>query len=112
MTEVDPLSNPEYTYVQVANAIEAHIASGEFTSRLPAERDLARRFGVSYQTVRHGIGLLRDRGLVITGTAGGTSSCPTTGQICPVAGKASTGSSAPERASTVVSQRRCSLLFV
>ncbi|MGH3401210.1 MAG: GntR family transcriptional regulator [Streptosporangiaceae bacterium] len=66
MTDVDPIGNPDYTYVQVANVIAARIASGEFTSRLPAERDLADRFGVSYQTVRHGMGLLRDRGLVIT----------------------------------------------
>jgi GntR family transcriptional regulator len=66
VAEVDPIGNADYTYVQVADAIAARIASGEFAGRLPAERDLALRFGVSYQTVRHGIGVLRDRGLVVT----------------------------------------------
>lgn len=66
MSEVDPIANPEYTYVQVANAIAARIQAGKITRKLPAERDLARELGVSYQTVRHGIGLLRDRGMVIT----------------------------------------------
>lgn len=66
MAEVDPLGNPEYTYVQVANAIAARIAAGEITHKLPAERDLARQLGVAYQTVRHSIDLLRENGLVVT----------------------------------------------
>jgi DNA-binding FadR family transcriptional regulator len=66
MAEIDPIGNPEYTYVQVANAIAARIQAGEIIGKLPAERNLAREMGVSYQTVRHGIGLLRDRGMVVT----------------------------------------------
>jgi GntR family transcriptional regulator len=66
MAEVDPIGNPEYTYVQVANAIADRIRAGEIAHKLPAERDLAREMGVAYQTVRHGIRLLRDRGIVIT----------------------------------------------
>jgi GntR family transcriptional regulator len=66
MAEIDPIGNPEFTYVQVANAIAARIQAGKIISKLPAERDLAREMGVSYQTARRGIGLLRDRGMVIT----------------------------------------------
>lgn len=66
MAEIDPIGDPDYTYVQVANAIAARIQSGEISSRLPAERELARQLGVAYQTVRHGIALLRQRGIVIT----------------------------------------------
>ena len=66
MTEVDPIGNPDYTYVQVANILSARIHTGEIASKLPAERGLARELGVSYQTGRHGIGLLRNRGTVIT----------------------------------------------
>jgi DNA-binding GntR family transcriptional regulator len=72
MAEIDPFGNPELTYVQVANAIAARIQSGEFAGRLPGERDLAREYGVAYQTLRHGIGLLRSRGLVITRHGRGT----------------------------------------
>jgi GntR family transcriptional regulator len=62
--------------VQVANDIAARIAVGEFTRRLPGERDLAREYKVAYQTVRHGIGLLRTRGLVITRHGRGTFIAP------------------------------------
>jgi len=66
MAEVDPIGNPDYTYVQVANAIAARILAGEIAVKLPGERDLADDLGVSYQTLQHGIALLRDRGVVIT----------------------------------------------
>jgi GntR family transcriptional regulator len=76
MPEIDPLGNPEYTYVQIANAIAARIQVGEFTLRLPGERDLAREYAVAYQTVRHGIELLRTRGLVVTRHGRGTFVAP------------------------------------
>lgn len=66
MAEIDPIGNPEYTYVQVAEAIAARIQAGQITGQLPAERDLASQLGVAYQTVRHGIALLRERGVIIT----------------------------------------------
>jgi DNA-binding GntR family transcriptional regulator len=58
MTQVDAVGNPEYTYVQAANAIAARIEAGEITHRLPAERDLARE--------------LRGRGMIITRQGRGT----------------------------------------
>ena len=76
MTQVDPLGNPEYAYVQAANAIAARIESGQITHRLPAERDLARELGVAYQTLRHAMKVLRDRGLIITRQGRGTFVTP------------------------------------
>ena len=66
------LGNAERTYVQVANAIAARIEDGRFSGRLPSERDLARDFGVAYQTLRHAMKLLRERGLIITRQGRGT----------------------------------------
>lgn len=62
MVQVAPIGNPNYTYVQSADAIVTRIEAGEITHRLPAERDLARELGVAYQTVRHSMNVLRDRG--------------------------------------------------
>jgi DNA-binding GntR family transcriptional regulator len=76
MTEVDPIGNPDYAYVQAANAIAARIEAGEITHRLPAERNLARELGVAYQTLRHSMKLLRDRGLIITRQGRGTFVAP------------------------------------
>jgi DNA-binding GntR family transcriptional regulator len=55
MAVIDPLGNPQYTYLQVAAVIAARIRSGEISHQLP-----------SYQTVRHAISVLRDNGTVIT----------------------------------------------
>ena len=76
MPDIDPLGNPERTYVQVADAIAARIEAGEISHRLPAERDLAMEFGVAYQTLRHSMKLLRERGLIITRQGRGTFVVP------------------------------------
>jgi DNA-binding GntR family transcriptional regulator len=76
MADVDPIGNPDYTYVQAANAIAARIEAGEITHRLPAERNLANELGVAYQTLRHSMKLLRDRGLIITRQGRGTFVVP------------------------------------
>jgi DNA-binding FadR family transcriptional regulator len=46
-----------------------HLAPGE---RLPSERQLATRFGVSRPTVREALGVLESRGLVVTRKGSGT----------------------------------------
>ena len=66
MPEFDPLASPEPTYLQIADALQARIQAGEFTSRLPAERALASDYGIAYLTLRHAIDVLRNRGVVIT----------------------------------------------
>jgi len=66
--------SPTPVYVRVADWIESRIKSGEFKpgARLPPERDLARDFGVAYDTVRRAAVLLRERGLIITVHGWGT----------------------------------------
>jgi GntR family transcriptional regulator len=78
MDDIDPIGNPELTYVQVANAIAARIESGQYTGKLPSERDLAREYAVSYQTLRHATDVLRQRGLIITRQGRGTFAAPGT----------------------------------
>lgn len=72
----DRFRNPQPTYLQIANAIQGRIQAGEFTHLLPAERDLASHYGVSYQTLRHGIHILRERGIVTTRQGHGTRITP------------------------------------
>lgn len=73
MDEIDP-GRPEYVYVQLANAIERKIRSGELRAgaRLPGELDLAEQYGVAAGTVRRALVELRRRGLLITLPAKGT----------------------------------------
>jgi DNA-binding GntR family transcriptional regulator len=63
--KADPL---KLAYAQVADHIAARIEAGEFPpeTRLPPERELADEYKVAYNTLRQAIGVLRDRGLVIT----------------------------------------------
>jgi GntR family transcriptional regulator len=58
----------DLAYMRVATDIAARIASGELKpgARLRAERDLAEYYEVSYGTVRRAMGVLRERGLIIT----------------------------------------------
>lgn len=66
----------DYSYLQVADSIADRIAKGEFTVRLPAERDLADEYEVAYQTVRRSMKVLRERGLIITRQGRGTFVAP------------------------------------
>jgi DNA-binding GntR family transcriptional regulator len=64
--------SPELAYVQLANLLAAKIQAGEIKGRLPSERDLAEEYGVAYGTVRRAMGLLRERGLVVSVHGRGT----------------------------------------
>jgi GntR family transcriptional regulator len=64
--------SPELAYVQLANILAAKIEAGEIRGRLPSERDLAEEHGVAYGTVRRAMGLLRERGLVVSVHGRGT----------------------------------------
>jgi DNA-binding GntR family transcriptional regulator len=69
---------PKLVYVQVADHITARIEAGDLApgARLPAERDLATEYRVSYDTIRRATALLRDRGLIITIVGRGTYVTP------------------------------------
>jgi DNA-binding GntR family transcriptional regulator len=67
-------AGPKLVYVRVADQVAARIASGELApgARLPAERELAVEYGVSYDTIRRASALLRERGLIETVHGRGT----------------------------------------
>jgi GntR family transcriptional regulator len=64
----------ELVYVQVANHMAARIERGEWepNRRLPPERELAEFYGVSYDSVRRAMMVLRERGLIVTVHGRGT----------------------------------------
>lgn len=76
MTEIDPTANPAPSYLQVADALAARISAGRYDRKLPGERALATEFGVAYQTQRHAMAVLRERGLIITRQGRGTFLAP------------------------------------
>ena len=80
MTDRPPIDPdaPKLVYLQLADHITARIAAGELApgARLPAERDLAAEYGVSYDTVRRATAVLRDRGLILTIVGRGTFVAP------------------------------------
>lgn len=61
-------------YVRIALELKAQIGGGEYPvgSRLPTEDELRRRFGVSRQTVRAALRILRQDGLIFSRKRGGT----------------------------------------
>jgi DNA-binding GntR family transcriptional regulator len=65
---------PGYLYLRVAEHIEARIRTGDLRpgTRLPGERDLAEKYGVSLSTLRRAITVLRERGRVVVLPAKGT----------------------------------------
>lgn len=66
---------PEYVYEQLADFIEGQIRRGEIPpgAKLPGEQEMRRIYGsVALSTVRKALGLLRDRGLVVTRSSKGS----------------------------------------
>lgn len=65
---VTPHRDQRPAYQQIADDLRAAIASGRYRvgDQLPAERELARRYGVAAMTIRHGLDVLRDEGLVVS----------------------------------------------
>src|SRR3954452_2752056 len=64
---------PQRLYRQIAEQLRGLITDGEFTpgSRLPAERDLAKQFGVSRPSVREALIALEVEGWVEVRTGSG-----------------------------------------
>lgn len=65
---------PDYSYVQLANYIEARIDDGTLApgARLPGERALAEEYGVALGTVRSALRVLREKELLVTTPSKGT----------------------------------------
>jgi DNA-binding GntR family transcriptional regulator len=63
-----PGGQEKLAYLRVADAIADEISSGQLApgTRLRAERELAVYYGVAYGTIRKAMGVLRERGLIIT----------------------------------------------
>jgi GntR family transcriptional regulator len=63
-----------HVYMQVADHIAGLITSGALApgAKLPAERDIAGNYGVSYETVRRATAVLRERRLIVTMIGRGT----------------------------------------
>src|ERR1700688_3727564 len=61
-------------YEQIVQQVEASILKGQLKpgDQLPAERDLAQRFGVSRTAVREAVKTLREKGLVEAYSGRGT----------------------------------------
>lgn len=64
----------DYQYERFATHLAARIAAGEWNpgARLPPERELADEYGIGYLTVRRGMALLRERGVIVTRHGRGT----------------------------------------
>jgi GntR family transcriptional regulator, transcriptional repressor for pyruvate dehydrogenase complex len=81
-TEVDPPSGkpvyrairPSRLFEQIVEQVEESILSGQLKAgdQLPAERELAQRFGVSRTAVREAVKTLREKGLVEAYSGRGT----------------------------------------
>jgi DNA-binding GntR family transcriptional regulator len=65
---------PVPIYLQIADYVTARIEAGDWRPghRLPAERDLADRWGVAYLTIRRAMRELRKRGLIVSVQGRGT----------------------------------------
>lgn len=65
---------PKLAYLRVADDIAGRITSGELApgTRLRSERDLAEHYGVAFHTVRRAMGILRERGLIVSVHGRGT----------------------------------------
>lgn len=66
------LDSPDPLYEQVAAIVQARIADGTYTKRVPSSRELADEFGLALPTIQKAIGLLKERGAVVTRVGRGT----------------------------------------
>ncbi|OLT11713.1 hypothetical protein BJF79_23615 [Actinomadura sp. CNU-125] len=66
------LDSPDPLYEQVAAIIEARIKDGTYTKRIPPARALKDEFDLSLPTIQKAIGLLKERGVVVTRVGRGT----------------------------------------
>lgn len=63
-------------YLQAKCRLRTAILANQAPERLPSERDLARRFGISFMTARRAVSELVDEGLLVRRHGKGTYVCP------------------------------------
>jgi DNA-binding GntR family transcriptional regulator len=70
----EPSDGPAYRYAQLADYLEERIRSGDLApgSRLRGEQALREEYEVALGTLRKALGLLRDKGLLVTTPSLGT----------------------------------------
>ena len=70
----DARSGPKLAYMVIADDIASQIQAGKLKpgDRLRSERDLAEHYGMAYSTVRKALGILRERGLILSVHGRGT----------------------------------------
>lgn len=61
---LDP-DSPTPLYVQLATLLEAAIAAGKYTGRLPSVRYLVQEHDVSHPTAERALKILKDKGLAV-----------------------------------------------
>ena len=71
MTELNR-DDPRLLHEQLADILRARIESGELTGRLETGHELARRYGVSRETVAKALDTLKSEGLVTSVRSRGT----------------------------------------
>lgn len=74
----DGLDNDNVTplFEQLAEILRDRIASGDLTGRMPSEPTLKQDYGVSRDTVRRALAILRDAGLITSRRGRGTFVVP------------------------------------
>jgi DNA-binding GntR family transcriptional regulator len=73
--EIDPLAVTPL-FEQAAAILAARITAGRYPRRLPSERSLAAELGIALGTLRHALGDLEQRGLIIRRLGRGTFPAP------------------------------------
>jgi len=58
------ITSPVFPYVQIATQLREAIAQGKYTDVIPSLWDIANDAGVSYNTARRAVKILKDEGLV------------------------------------------------
>lgn len=72
MNKTDDIPDAQHKYLQIRTELAEHIRSMEPGARLTSERDLARRFGCSFLTVRKAMALLVEEGVIFRRMGSGT----------------------------------------
>ncbi len=71
---VPDVNDPRPAYVQIADGLRDEIKNGRLPppSRLPAQREMAERYGVAAETLRKALDVLAREGIVSAGSTRGT----------------------------------------